>query len=437
MKRLSYTDVTACRLPVKDVDGDGVIRVACVGDSITAGTPKSNYPDFLQMYLNSLGEKDGNRYEVQNHGKGGAAVRHYIEPVGTVAWENVADTDGDGMAYFYYDDLRYTSSLTYTPDVVLVQFGTNDGAGGNLSIVDSYFKEDYVNYLVNPYRSKGALVVLATPPHAGNGIHDEGVNGKISDLVREIAAEQNLPLIDINRLTEGRHESFPDGLHGNDSGYSLLAQLYCNKVFGGQRLSVTVDTTPDAMIYLGIHNAVADQNGKAVITFPVEDEGQTLTLKTVSDGFRTVEQTVTVTDNAVYRSEMTVRQYNLAVGCKAVADGFVGDNRPELAVDGDKKSRWESEYRDGCFLTVDLGSKKTFSAVNIFWEGAFTADYSIDISDDGETFETVATVEINRGGLESTVFEPVAARFVRISCIRRGTYFGNSIHELQILTETL
>ena len=83
--------------PVRDIDGDGVIRVACVGDSITAGTPNCNYPALLQKCLDVLSKSDGRKYVVTNHGKGGAACRHVRENV---------DVNGDGVKndYFYYDD---------------------------------------------------------------------------------------------------------------------------------------------------------------------------------------------------------------------------------------------------------------------------------------------------------------------------------------------
>ena len=53
---------------VRDIDGDGVIRVACVGDSITAGTQAFNYPKYLAECLDALGKVDGRKYAVRNHG---------------------------------------------------------------------------------------------------------------------------------------------------------------------------------------------------------------------------------------------------------------------------------------------------------------------------------------------------------------------------------
>ena len=153
------------------------------------------------------------------------------------------------------------------------------------------------------------------------------------------------------------------------------------------------------------------------------------------DGFRTGTCKGTLRADGVYDCVLTRRQKNLAIGCKATADCYIGTNTPELAVDDDKKSRWESEYRDGCWLMVDLGESKTFSAVNIFWEGAYASHYTIDVSKDGETFVPVADVTIRRGGLESTPIGETTARFVRVNCLSRGTWFGNSIHELQVLAD--
>jgi len=436
MRHYTEADLAATKLPFRSLTNDNVIRVACVGDSITAGMPNSNYPAFLQEYLNALGKKDGNTYLVKNHGKGGAAVHHALENFGDLnwGWRTVIDDDNDGKAYFYYDDIAYRSAMEYTPDVTIIQFGTNDGPVGNLDKVDSYFKQDYYEYLIKPFLEKGSYVVLATPPHASNGLHDFGVNGHVSELVREIAKERNLPLIDINEATEGRNDAFPDGLHGNDSGYSLLAQTYFARVFGGERIKVTIKAAPNALISYGIHAGFADENGEVCFTLPAFEEGNTVKVKCVTDGWKTVCDEVKVKKNDTLTYTFTERRYNLAVGCSTVSDSFVGENKPSLAVDGDRKTRWESEMRDDCFLTVDLGRACAVQGVNIYWEGAYAANYTIDVSNDGESFVTVAEENIARSGLASTDFDEVSARFVRVHCLRRGTGWGNSIYELQILS---
>ncbi len=414
------------KMDIKDVDNDGVIRVACVGDSITAGSDPITYPNYLQEYLNFLSagsfatEAGSVKYEVKNHGKGGAAVRDEPENVGS---------------RFYYDDPLYTSSLTYTPDVVIVQMGTNDGAYDNLANADTYFKADYYTYFIKPYVEKGSLLVLATPPTASNGIHNDGVNGKISTLVRELATEYSLPLVDTNALTTGRDESFPDGLHGNASGYSLLAQIYYNKVFGGNLWSLTVKTQPGAVVTCDIHMAVADASGVAKLTTLDYQASRNFNLKVTCKDFKVYSDSIIVNSDMTLTCNLTPGLYDVTGNANAIADSTTGDNVAQLAVDGNDSTRWESSYKDGCWLLVDLGETKSVNGVSIVWEGAYAKEYDIEVSVDGQTFTKVASVTIGREGEEITSFDPVETRYIRVNCKARATKYGSSIYEFKALSD--
>ena len=409
-----------------DVDGDGVIRVACIGDSITQGGETSNWPLFLGQYLEYLSTVDGNTYEVMNFGKAGAAVRHYLE-----------DVDGDGVAneYFLYDDPKYLNSLSYNADIVIVQFGANDGLPGNAAALDDYFKSDYTTYLVQPYLDKGATVVLATPPYAKNGVVDEYVNGKISQIVRDIGKEKNLYVVDMNKTTESRMESFPDGIHGNDSGYHLIAQTYYNEIFGGKLNHVTVKTEPGASIQFGVHMTTADSEGNAC--FAVVDKGvpEELAGKITCKDFKPWEGTVSISEDVTLTYELTPGAYNVSSGATVTADGYFGENKPEFVVDGLPGTRWESEYRNNTWIMVDLGKSRRINGVNIVWEGAYSAHYTIEVSSDGQNFTQVADVNISKEGLETTMFDEIDARYVRINCLVRYGMWGSSIWELEVLSD--
>lgn len=437
----------------KDVDGDGVIRVACIGDSITQGTPESNWPDFLQSELNILAHEDGNVYEVRNHGKAGAAVRHYLENYPEL------DTDGDGMAYFYYDDEKYTSALTYTPDVVIVQFGSNDGLGGNAEQLETYFKNDYYTYLVKPFLDKGSFVAVATPPHAANGFVDEPVNGRISEMVREMARDYNLGLVDINKITDNHAESFPDGIHGNASGYSLISLTYYNQIFGGKVRTLTLDAgdahgatiTVDGLsitsggekrdISLLTHSG---DDGKCLPILMLDDGIEnTLSLKATCENFKNYTETFSVNGSSERKITLTPGQFNVTgTNATATADSATMDskgylNEAQMAVDGNPDTRWESGYHNNAWLLVDLGSVKNINGVNIKWEGAYSSNYSILVSTDGENFTNVADVNLNHEGEEITTFDPVDVRYVKIDCKTRATFFGHSIWELKVLSDTM
>lgn len=428
---------------VADLDNDGVIRVACMGDSITEGNPGSNWPEFLQEYLNYLGTIDGKTYEVKNFGKAGSAVHRVLENIDNSigGWQVIEDTDGDGQAYFLYDDPRYIESLTYKADLVIVQHGANDGLGGNASELENYFISDYSNHLILPYVKNGAKVVISTPTYASNGWVDSYVNGWISEAVRQMAKTYGLQCVDLNKITQPRRESLPDGIHGNVSGYKLMAQTYANQIFGMDLSTVTFKAAENTEIEMGVHMTTVHSEGIATIQLVkgLEDSGSfdvSLTCK----NHKPVKETVEINGSKTFEYTLE-RTYNLAVGKTVTAsstqhndDGTV--RPPELAVDDDLTTRWESEFKDNQWLVVDLGQVYEINGVNIYWEGAYASKYKLSVSEDGESYTEVATVEISKEGLESTVFEQVNARYVRFDCLKRGTTkFGCSIYEFQVLSD--
>ena len=93
------------------------IRVACVGDSITAGYLSSNasfaYPGRLQSQLDS--KFGAEKYAVTNFGAGGATVQK----------------DADSP---YWNRTQYALFVNGSYDIVVVMLGTNDakdkGNGG-------------------------------------------------------------------------------------------------------------------------------------------------------------------------------------------------------------------------------------------------------------------------------------------------------------------
>ncbi len=419
---------------VKDLDGDGVIRVACMGDSITEGNEGSNWPYFLQQYLDYLGTIDGNTYEVKNYGKAGTAVHRVLEEIDGNE-DGSIDPNGE---YYLYDSPRYVESLTYAADLVIVQHGANDGLGGNAAELENYFISDYANYLIKPYLDNGAKVVIATPTYADNGVVDPYVNGWISEAVRAMANEYGLQYVDLNKITQPRPESFPDGIHGNASGYQLIAQTYMNQIFGAELATVTFNTEATATVEMGTHMTTANSKGVATLYLLKGFETGEFDLKISCANFKAVNETITVSETVSLDYPLTAGSFNVAVGATVSASSYHAENNnpPENAVDNDQTTRWESEYKDGQWFIVDLGEVKKINGVNIYWEGAYASNYKIEISTDGENYEEVADVTISKEALESTTFDDVDARYVRIDCVTRSnTKFGCSFYEIQVLSD--
>ncbi|GHF49879.1 hypothetical protein FHX82_003815 [Amycolatopsis bartoniae] len=84
---------------------------------------------------------------------------------------------------------------------------------------------------------------------------------------------------------------------------------------------------------------------------------------------------------------------DLAQG-KTATSSSVGDgNPPGNAVDGNPSTRWSSEYQDGQWLQVDLGATAEFDRVVLTWETAYAQTYRIQVSQDGQTWTDVASVD--------------------------------------------
>jgi len=105
------------------------------------------------------------------------------------------------------------------------------------------------------------------------------------------------------------------------------------------------------------------------------------------------------------------------------------------AIDGNTGTRWSSAFSDPQWLRLDLGVKKKVTHVKINWETAGARDYQIQVSDDGNTFTSIAS----RTGLASSNHRiddltglNGAGRYVRIFATARSTQFGDSIWEAQV-----
>ena len=127
---------------------------------------------------------------------------------------------------------------------------------------------------------------------------------------------------------------------------------------------------------------------------------------------------------------------NLAYQKPASASSQNGEGSgPEKAFDGDTAgSRWESAWQsDDENLTVDLEQEYDVCRVVVYWENARAKEYDLQVSSDGESWQTVKTVKDSPVGGETVEFAPVCARYVRIQGVSRAMEaYGYSVYEMQV-----
>ena len=126
---------------------------------------------------------------------------------------------------------------------------------------------------------------------------------------------------------------------------------------------------------------------------------------------------------------------NLALNC-SVAASSVEQNPPvnvdpENVNDGDMSTRWSSNWSDPQYIVIDFGDTLEFTRINIFWESAYAFKYNIQISNNGEDWNTIKHIASGDGGLDQ--FEGTfSSRYVRIYGTQRATQWGYSIYEIEI-----
>jgi len=139
----------------------------------------------------------------------------------------------------------------------------------------------------------------------------------------------------------------------------------------------------------------------------------------------------------------------LSQGAGTEADAYVNDNEaPQFAVDGDYTKKWCATGSAPHEITLDLGSVKTVSAVDVYHAeaGGESADmntksYAIYVSEDGASFEEVRSVTRNTAGTTHDAFAPVKAQFVKLVVNKptQGSDSAARIYEVEVfgLEDTL
>ncbi len=180
-----------------NVNRDGLIRVACVGDSITEG---SGYPENLQVML-------GDNYRVGNFGVSGSTV-----------------LQNSNMPYM--NQSAFWRAIVFQPSIVVVMLGTNDAKESPYGSVEN-FQFDYKE-LIREYETleSNPKIWLVTPPPIFENdlnLNNTNLEQTIIPSIKYVANELDLPTVDVNTALTDYPEYFMDGVHPSRDGAMLIA----------------------------------------------------------------------------------------------------------------------------------------------------------------------------------------------------------------------
>lgn len=193
------------------------VNVLCVGNSITwgVGTP---IPGGASSYPAKLGVQLGGNYYVENRGDPGHTLLY---------WPNVAYMKGGQFSFSINEGIPW--------DIIIICLGTNDSHsafwGDNGDFVDDY------NSLINAYitnnrvkfpEREDPVFILGFPPpvfdeskgHSNDVVHDE-----IIPRIKQVANDLDYQTADYYSALAGKPELFIDGIHPNEEGAQIMADV--------------------------------------------------------------------------------------------------------------------------------------------------------------------------------------------------------------------
>jgi lysophospholipase L1-like esterase len=188
------------------------IRAACIGDSITFGANIQNrghdsYPADLQRML-------GKHYEVGNFGVSGANLIK----------------KGDKS---YWQEPEFLAATTFAPDIVIILLGTNDTKPQNWK-----YKSDFSadlrglisHFAALPSKPK-VWICIPVPVYKSNwGINQPALD-ELMPMIRQVAEEQKVPVIDLFAALSNHPDFFADGIHPNEKGAECIAAAICKNIY--------------------------------------------------------------------------------------------------------------------------------------------------------------------------------------------------------------
>ena len=193
-----------------------VIRVACVGDSITFGAgvedrARNSYPVVLGNLL-------GAKFETKNFGVSGATLLR----------------KGDKP---YWKESAFKAANDYAPHAVVIKLGTNDSKPQNWkhgAEFEADLRAMVEHFQQLPGKPKIWLCLPVPVYETRWGINEEIVKGQIIPLIKQVAREKKLPTIDLHAALSDKAAFFPDKIHPNAAGARVLAQTVHAALTGQQ-----------------------------------------------------------------------------------------------------------------------------------------------------------------------------------------------------------
>lgn len=137
-------------------------------------------------------------------------------------------------------------------------------------------------------------------------------------------------------------------------------------------------------------------------------------------------------------TNITISNLTLVEYSPATASSTNGDLIPFLAVDGNTGTRWQAASKGEAWWKMDYGTSQSFNRVNITWENSYAKSFTIQGSNDDESYTTLATVSGQT--ISGFPYKQVIDldqlynyRYVKFVGTENGNDYGFSFYEFEIM----
>lgn len=180
----------------------------------TKGTDAMDTPPTRRIFIAGDSTAAPKAVDTRTETGWGMALPYYL--AGDVAVENHARNGRSSKSFVEEGRLDPILATVGSGDVLVIQFGHNDAKSENpLRFTDPWSTyQQYLSLYVAGARARAAVPVLATPAERRQ-FDDEGKarpsHGEYPDAMRAIAAELEVPLVDVQRATLDLWQSLGPG----------------------------------------------------------------------------------------------------------------------------------------------------------------------------------------------------------------------------------
>jgi lysophospholipase L1-like esterase len=192
-------------------------RIACVGDSITFGAAIKDRAK--NCYPAQLGRMLGEGWDVRNFGVNGATLLK----------------KGDKP---YWKQKAFGQAHAFEPQFVVIKLGTNDSKPQNWKHKGDYVA-DYVDLIESFRKLKSkpeVFICYPVPAYPGRwGITDKVMKEEVMPRVDEVAKKVGCKVIDLYSALSGKKEMFPDRVHPNAEGATVIAKVIDSTISGKRK----------------------------------------------------------------------------------------------------------------------------------------------------------------------------------------------------------